>query len=390
VNLLTNEVFFCPAWLSDRDASDRSGSIIQKIRKLFKDAEFSQKINKRDLVCIKTNFGDPGNTNVIRPVVYRTIIEIIRKAGGTPFLAETTGHGYMNHKRSALHYIESATWHGLTIGSLTVPLIILDGFWGVDGVEIEVPNNLVLKKAWVARGLVGIDHVVSISHFKGHSPYSLGQSIAASLKNLGIGCTTKTGKYMAHFDPPLSVIEETCDGCRKCLNKCPVPGAIEVLNGKAKINRSLCLLCGNCKSLCPLKAIVPFGKHSEELLQKYIVDLTKATLKTVGKENFTFLNSAYDIVTGCDCRPINSVPIVPDIGLILSYDPVAADRATLDLVNETPGIKGTEADQLGCISPGEEKFKTSRLFEFCEAAGLGSGDYDLIKSLPEMSPPLRL
>ncbi len=387
---MTHDVFFSPAWLSKRDASDRSGSIIQKIRKIFQNAEFSQKISKGDLVCIKTNFGDPGNTYVIRPVVYRTIIEIIRKAGGTPFLAETTGHGYMNHKRSAAHYIDSATWHGLTIGSLRAPLIILDGFWGVDGVEIEIPNHNVLKKAWVARGLVGIDHVVSVSHFKGHSPYTRGQSIAASLKNLGIGCTTKTGKYMAHFDPPLIVIEEKCDGCKKCLSKCPVPSAINVSNGKAKINKEFCLLCGNCKSLCPLKAIEPSGKHSEELLQKFIVDLTKATLKVVGKENFTCLNSAYDIVTGCDCRSINSVPIVPNVGFILSKDPVAADRATLDLVNETSGIPGTEAEQLVCVAPGEEKFKTSRLFEFCEAAGLGSGEYKLIKAVPKETPPLRL
>jgi len=387
---LTKDVFFSPAWLSKRDTSDRSGSIIRKIRKIFNIAEFPEKINKGDLVCIKTNYGDPGNPNVVRPVIYRTIVEVIRKAGGIPFLAETTGHGYMNHKRSAAHYVDSATWHGLTIGSVKAPLTILDGFWGVDGVEVDVPNHIVLKKAWVARGLVGVDHVVSVSHFKGHSPYSRGQSIAASLKNLGIGCTTKTGKYLAHFDPPLYVDEEKCDGCEKCLNKCPVPTAIEVTKGKARINEDRCLLCGHCKSLCPLKAIVPSGMHSEELLQKYIVDLSKAVLEIVGKENFTCLNSAYDIVTGCDCRPINSVPLVPDIGLLLSYDPVAVDRASLDLVNATSGIPGTEADQLDCVAPGEEKFGTCRLFEFCEAAGLGSGKYKLINASPKETPPLRL
>ncbi|MHA2174184.1 MAG: DUF362 domain-containing protein [Candidatus Hodarchaeales archaeon] len=387
---MAKNVFFSPAWLPNRTASDRSGSIIRKIRKIFENANFSEKINKRDLVCIKTNFGDPGNANVVRPVIYRTVADIIHKAGGKPFLAETTGHGYMNHKRSAAHYIDSATWHGLTIGSVRAPLILLDGFWGLDGVEVEVPNNIVLEKAWVARGLVGVDHVVSISHFKGHSPYTRGQSIAASLKNLGIGCTTKTGKYLAHFDPPLYVDEDKCDGCKRCLSKCPVPTAIEVSNGKARIDEELCLLCGHCKSLCPLKAIVPSGRHSEELLQKFIVDLSKATLEVVGKEKFTFLNSAYDIVTGCDCRPVNSVPLVPDVGFLLSSDPVAADRATLDLVNETSGIPGTEADQLDCVSPGKEKFGTCRLFEFCETAGLGSGDYELIKASPEKTSPLRL
>lgn len=390
---LASKVYYSPAWLSNRKPSDRSGSIIRKLQKLLFNSGFSEKINNEDLVCIKTNFGDPGNPNVLRPVIYRTIVEVIRQAGGRPFLAETCGHGYFGHKKSAEAYLEAATWHGLTIGSVRAPLVMLDGFWGVDGVKVRVNNGLVLDEAWIARGILNMDHVVSLSHFKGHSPYTRGESIAASLKNLGIGLTTKTGKFLAHFDPPLHIDKEKCDrgSCTdNCLSKCPAPSAIEIVNNKARINERYCLLCGNCKSLCPLKAFYPEGKHSEVLLQKYIADISRTVIDLVGEDRFTYINVAYDIVTGCDCRSLNSIPIVPDIGILVSNDPVAIDRASLDLVNKAAGIMGTEADILNCKEPGETKFDDSRLFEFCQAVGLGTADYELIYASPEEIPPLTL
>jgi uncharacterized Fe-S center protein len=104
-----------------------------------------------------------------------------------------------------------------------------------------------------------------------------------------------------------------------------------------------------------------------------------------GKENKVgFMNFLIRITPDCDCMPFSDAPIVPDIGILASKDPVAIDAASFDLVNQQQGY----ADSLltSHHHPGEDKFRGAhehtdgfRQVQYAETIGLGSGSYKLIR-----------
>ncbi|MFX1593302.1 MAG: DUF362 domain-containing protein, partial [Promethearchaeota archaeon] len=107
-----------------------------------------------------------------------------------------------------------------------------------------------------------------------------------------------------------------------------------------------------------------------------------------GSEKMRFINFAFDIPAMCDCVPNASVPVVPDLGIYGSSDPVAIDKACVDAETNAPGLpflnKNGEWSQP--IEQGVEKFKAlmplvdpSNVFEAAVRNKLGSIDYELIK-----------
>ena len=100
------------------------------------------------------------------------------------------------------------------------------------------------------------------------------------------------------------------------------------------------------------------------------------------RENVLFLNFVVQVSPACDCYAHNDQPIVPDIGILASRDPVALDQACADLVNEAPGTVGSALGET--ITPGDDKFQLLypkvdwRIqLQHAEAIGLGSREYVL-------------
>jgi uncharacterized Fe-S center protein len=114
-----------------------------------------------------------------------------------------------------------------------------------------------------------------------------------------------------------------------------------------------------------------------------MVEYTLGVLK--GKEDRSlFVNFITDVSPACDCPPFNDAPIVRDIGVVASTDPVAIDQASVDLVNQERALPGS------CLKknrlPGKDKFKGiypevdwPLQLEYAEQIGLGSRDYVLTK-----------
>ncbi len=63
-----------------------------------------------------------------------------------------------------------------------------------------------------------------------------------------------------------------------------------------------------------------------------------------------------DVIPHCDCHPHSDIPIVPDIGALASFDPVAIDRACIDLINKSPAVPGSEAENIGAPGSTADKF----------------------------------
>jgi len=136
---------------------------------------------------------------------------------------------------------------------------------------------------------------------------------------------------------------------------------------------------------------------SNEELCIRVADAFKAVVELIGRDKMAYVNLAYDITPHCDCFPWGDVPMVPDIGMLASRDPVAIDKACVDLINQAQGLPGSAAEEVGALEPGTDKlsaltdwgpFKPFKRhggpmwkahLEWAAKAGLGSLEYELIK-----------
>ncbi|NSA02607.1 putative Fe-S center protein [Clostridium beijerinckii] len=182
-----------------------------------------------------------------------------------------------------------------------------------------------------------------------------------------------------HSSGKPSVYEDKCVGCGMCAKNC-AHSAISLTDKKALINHSKCVGCGRCIGICPMDAVMPASDESNDILNKKIAEYSWAVLN--GRPNF-HISLVIDVSPYCDCHAENDVPIVPDVGMFASFDPVALDVACADAVNKQPVMKGSLLEKSGCkhndhftnVSP-ETDWKVA--IDYAVELGLGSKEYELI------------
>jgi uncharacterized Fe-S center protein len=219
--------------------------------------------------------------------------------------------------------------------------------------------------------------MVVLSHFKGHEFTGFGGAI----KNMGMGCGSRAGKLAMHSDVRPRVSTERCIGCAKCVSWCPVK-AISLKRKKASIAPEICIGCAECIVVCPESAIKIQWGWSTAKLQEKMAEYAVGTAKTKPRR-LAFINFITDVSPQCDCYPFSDTPIVPDVGILLSTDPVAIDKASVDLINKQPGIKGSA---LKSGRKATDKFRN--LYRdvdwriqigHARSLGLGTTSYSLVK-----------
>lgn len=347
---------------------------LDKIRMLFDAAGFGEIIEEKDLVAVKTHFGERGNTSYV-PIPYvRTVVEEINKCGGKPFLTDT-GCLYLSSRYNARDHLIVAEEHGFGLSSTLAPVLIADGLRGTD--VIKVPVNLKhFESVEVAGAIHDANALVVISHFTGHGLTGFG----ATIKNIGMGAAGRRMKLAVHDAVRPSVIDEKCDLCASCLENCPT-GAISVKNGKIVVDKAVCYGCGECIGICPAKAMKVFWVGNPKEAQEKLAEITYGVLKEKrGKAGF--FNFLINITPTCDCWNYSAAPMVPDIGFLASKDPVAIDAASVDLVNEA--ALQHSPNNRGCLSREKDiihaKFQVDwRVqIDYAEKIGLGSSTYKII------------
>jgi uncharacterized Fe-S center protein len=203
-----------------------------------------------------------------------------------------------------------------------------------------------------------------VSHVKGHDLTGFG----GALKNVGMGCVSSETKRAQHFVNMPQFNNSDCDGCGKCIESCPTD-AIKLVNETVEREVSECISCGTCLFRCPLHCWVwPAG--SKEKLQVYLAHVASALLSEY-KGSIGFVNFVQDVVPHCDCAAPSGQPVVQDVGIVFSFDPVAVDKASLDLIDRAPIIPGstsvTPPDVLG------KMHQTDSLVQLVTAEKLGVG-----------------
>ena len=144
-----------------------------------------------------------------------------------------------------------------------------------------------------------------------------------------------------HCDGKPSVNSSVCVGCGACQKIC-AHAAPEIAEGKAVINHDKCVGCGRCLAVCPKDAIAADFHDSTAVLNCKIAEYSYA----VCKERPCFhISLICDVSPNCDCHAENDIPIIPDVGMLASFDPVALDQACADLCNQMPPVAHSVLDE---------------------------------------------
>ena len=363
-------------YFADFRCSD-SENLQQKFHRLLKTAGLGKIDLENRFVAIKIHFGEAGNMSYLRPNWAKTLVDFVKERGGLPFLTDCNTL-YVGRRKHALDHISLAYENGFSPFSTGCHVIIGDGLKGTDDVAVPLPDGRYVKEAFIGRAIMDADVVISLTHFKCHEMTGIG----GALKNLGMGCGSRAGKKAMHSSVHPEIDAASCIGCGKCTREC-AHGACTLVKGRggrrvASIDAAKCVGCGRCIGACNRDAVVSdFGEPCTEVHGK-IAEYAAAVVR--GRPSF-HISLVCDVSPHCDCHPMNDAPLVQDIGMLASSDPVALDKACADLCNAAPVLPGcclegvdTHGDLFAAMHP---TTRWQDAISEAERMKLGTAEYEL-------------
>jgi len=285
-----------------------------KAAELFTAAGLDSLIISGEEVALKIHFGEPGNTAYLKPAMVNGIRDKVNALGGQPFFTDCNCL-YSGPRQLTANHLKVAQEHGFA------PVRIPEED---DQAAVEV--NLKHFKTVLLGGTISrAKTIIALTHFKGHELSGFG----GTLKNLGMGSGSRRGKLKMH---------QECQGCP------------QVKTCRRNITLEACWV------------------GSPAAVQEKFVEYAYGAVNGKKAGHITFVT---DVSPACDCYPKNDPPIVPDIGVLASLDPVALDQAAVDLVNQAAG-----QDIFKTIYPDVD---WAVQLQYAEEIGLGSRKYELIR-----------
>ena len=353
-----------------------------KLKKLIRRAGIGEIDMDGKFVAIKMHFGELGNISYLRPNYARAVVDVVRELGGKPFLTDCNTM-YPGSRKNAIEHLYCAWENGFTPMTVGCPVIIGDGLKGTDDVDVPVEGGEYVKAAKIGRAVMDADVFISLTHFKGHESTGFGGTI----KNIGMGCGSRAGKTEQHSSGKAHIETDLCRGCRKCQKECANGGL--VFDGAARkmhVDNEHCVGCGRCLGACNFDAIQFNDNAANEMLNCRMAEYTKAVVS--GRPCF-HISLIVDVSPNCDCHGENDAPILPDIGMFASFDPLALDQACVDAcmkANPMPNSQLSDNLKKPGFADWGDPFRNSTpesewrsCLEHAEKIGLGSREYELIR-----------
>ncbi len=322
-------------------------------------------IHKDNFTAVKMHFGEQGNIGYIRPYWVKPVVELVKEQQAIPFLTDASTI-YKGKRSDAVNHFLIAAEHGFTLDACGAPVIIADGLRGNSYQNVAVKGKH-FTSVKIAQDIYFADSMVCLSHFKGHELSGFG----GALKNLGMGCGAKAGKYEMHNSVLPEVDPQKCTACRVCFKWCPTQ-AISLVKDKAIIDPKKCIGCGDCILSCSFQAVQITWNETYTIIQEKIAEYAAGVL--ANKRNRTlYLNFLNHITTYCDCYPSKPAdkPLIADLGIMASLDPVSIDQASVDMVNQAAG-RDLFREVWKAIDWSDQ-------LRHAEQLGLGKREYSLIK-----------
>jgi uncharacterized Fe-S center protein len=260
-------------------------------------------------VAVKVHSGEKGNQNFLKPLFLKQIVDYVH---GTVVECNTAYPGERNSTEKHKSLIKEHEW------TKYLDVDILDSV-GPD-ITLEIPNGILIKRNYIGKNIKNYDSCLVISHFKGHQMGGFG----GALKQLSIGMASTAGKAYQHS-------AGRTDDQKECWNP----------------------------------------PCSDKEFKEAMADAAYSVVKYFNGK-MAFINIMANISIDCDCDGNAQPPCMKDIGILSSTDPVALDKACLDLIYNSKD-KGKEK----LIERIESKLGP-HIIECSEQLGTGTSKYELI------------
>ncbi|MCH5189962.1 MAG: DUF362 domain-containing protein [Oscillospiraceae bacterium] len=262
-------------------------------------------------VAVKLHSGEKGNQNFLKPEFWKPMIETVN---GTVVECNTAYDGERNYTEKHKKLISEHEWDKY----FAVDLLDAEG----PDLELSIPNGKVIIKNLVGKNIVNYDSMLVLSHFKGHPMGGYGGAI----KQLSIGCASSRGKSLIHS---AGVTDD--------------------------------------------QSIVWDNVAEQDLFLESMADAAQSVVNFFDG-NIAYINVMKNLSVDCDCCAVAEDPCMKDIGILASLDPVAIDKACIDLIyaaKDDPGQKHF-LERL-------ESRHGAHTVEAAESLGFGTTDYELIE-----------
>ncbi|MBU5459875.1 DUF362 domain-containing protein [Anaerostipes sp. MSJ-23] len=352
-----------------------------KLKRLMKKAGIDEIDMEQKFVAIKMHFGELGNLGFLRPNYAKAVADVVKELGGKPFLTDCNTL-YPGSRKNALEHLQCAWENGFTPLTTGCPILIGDGLKGTDDISVPVEGGEYIKEAKIGHAIMDADVFISLNHFKGHETAGFGGAI----KNIGMGCGSRAGKKDQHSNGTPDVDPNKCRGCRICQRECANEGLFyNEKTKKMQINKDNCVGCGRCIGACNFDAIAFAEWAAVKDLNCRMAEYTKAVIDK--RPNF-HISLVVDVSPNCDCHAENDTPILPNIGMFASFDPLALDQACVDACLKCDPLPNSQLsdnmkqkdfhdhhDHFENTTPDAE-YKTC--LEHAEKIGIGTREYELI------------
>ncbi len=371
------EVLFAPARCT---TWEYEWSLPAKLEEIMWRSRVSEMVAPGEYVAVKMHLGSEGAFRVIRPVFVRKVVEAIRQAGGIPFVTDTT-------RIPGLEYLEVAAANGYSHLTCGAPVIMGDGIFGRDVVQVPLGDGAPVAEMGVASAVYHAKAMVVLTHCKGH----ISPGYGGAIKNVAFGGVGRRmqdgGVNRGHLHsvenlPPVWN-QSLCTFCERCAHVCPIDAITIEKKVSLKVAEELCDRCGRCVRVCFEEGKSLSMPMSEEMFAQGMVQAARAVLSTFEPGKVLYLNFLQELQPECDCMPVADVPVLQDQGIMASKDIVAVETATLDLLDAAPPLPQSKAEDAGIREAGDvlgriNKRRTRLPLEYAAALGLGESSYRLV------------
>ncbi|UCD53363.1 MAG: DUF362 domain-containing protein [Phycisphaerales bacterium] len=357
---MSSRVYFIQAQVSDGEQA-----ISAKARRLFQEGGFAACFKRSDFTAVKVHVGEDSNTTYVKAPCLQGLVDELVALKTKPFVTDTSTL-YTGRRHNAIDHTVLATERGFSVEGLGIPFIAPDGLYGTNETAVPIPGELD-REVLIADDIVRCQSILSIAHVTGHCAACVG----ATIKTLGMGCSSRKGKMRQHASLKPHIKKARCTRCGECYQHCAA-GAITLDDVQAHIDQGKCIGCAECVAVCRFDAVSYDWQQENEILQKSVAEHALGVLQ--GKEGrAVFYNFAMSVTADCDCFGQADMPrVVDDIGILASTDPVAVDQAAIDLVEQRGG-KAVPA------LIGNKRLDWRHQIEHAVKIGLGTAEYELIE-----------
>jgi len=357
---LISKVFFIKAQVSEGEEA-----ISEKARRLFEAGQFARCFQRNDFTALKVHVGEESNTTYVKAPCLQGLVDELVALKAKPFVTDTSTL-YTGRRHNAIDHTILATERGFSVEGLGIPFIAPDGLYGTAETAVPIDGELD-QEVLIAADIVRCQSILSVAHVTGHCAACVG----ATIKTLGMGCSTRKGKMRQHAALKPKVKKSQCTRCGECYRHCPAD-AITLDEVQAHIDKDKCIGCAECVAVCRFDAVTYDWQQENAVLQKSVAEHALGVMK--GKEGrAAFFNFAISVTKDCDCFGEADLPkMVDDIGILASTDPVAVDQAAIDLVE-------AEGGQSVPALIGNHKLDWHHQIEHAVKIGLGRAEYELIE-----------